>query len=402
MVRRIIRRWAGDIITVVLITGLISGHGDHDAGYGIKRASLYVVRPLLQDSHLCFCSSWSRRNDHPLGAHSDDLGVVEGMDEVVDVDPASWSDYLNTLFDPVFDPSVTSNVSAVEGQTAHLVCRVNNLGTKTVSWIRHRDTHILTVGSFTYTSDHRFSALHREGTNEWTLQIRHPTVSDTGLYECQVSTKPIRAYLISLAVVVPKARILHAPELYTNAGGALNLTCVVSPSPAPPEYIFWYHRGQVINYESEGSVEVSVRQEEGRTVSTLLVARATLAHSGHYQCAPSNTDRAEITVHVFKAEEPAAMQTSSGTVVVQQAAAFVLSAAVRCTPPTSPLVLRTAGDLRAAATLPLLSAVTRCRSSRCCIPPASAEDLYGVDHVGAAAVSFFPDGALQLHTFCCF
>ncbi|KAK8720368.1 hypothetical protein OTU49_013372, partial [Cherax quadricarinatus] len=99
-----------------------------------------------------------------------------------------WSDYLNTLFDPVFDPSVTSNVSAVEGQTAHLVCRVNNLGTKTVSWIRHRDTHILTVGSFTYTSDHRFSALHREGTNEWTLQIRHPTIHDTGLYECQVST----------------------------------------------------------------------------------------------------------------------------------------------------------------------------------------------------------------------
>nr|XP_045591695.1 zwei Ig domain protein zig-8-like [Procambarus clarkii] len=126
---------------------------------------------------------------------------VEEEEENLGVDPASWSDYLNTLFDPVFDPGVTSNVSAVEGQTAHLVCRVNNLGTKTVSWIRHRDTHILTVGSFTYTSDHRFSALHREGTNEWTLQIRHPVVDDTGLYECQVSTKPIRAYLVSLEVV---------------------------------------------------------------------------------------------------------------------------------------------------------------------------------------------------------
>lgn len=59
---------------------------------------------------------------------------------------------------------------------------------------------------------------------------------------------------------------------------------------------------QVINYETEGSVEVSVRQEEGRTVSTLLVARAALHHSGRYHCAPSNTDRATIMVHVFKGE----------------------------------------------------------------------------------------------------
>ncbi|XP_069936499.1 zwei Ig domain protein zig-8-like, partial [Cherax quadricarinatus] len=246
-----------------------------------------------------------------------------------DLDPGSWSDYLNTLFDPVFDPSVTSNVSAVEGQTAHLVCRVNNLGTKTVSWIRHRDTHILTVGSFTYTSDHRFSALHREGTNEWTLQIRHPTIHDTGLYECQVSTKPIRAYLISLQVVVPRAQIVHSPELHTAEGEALNLTCVVSPSPAPPEYIFWYHRGEVINYENDDSMKVTVEQGNGRTVTTLLVSKAALHHSGRYQCAPSNTLTASILVHVFKAKEPAAMQTSSSTLVQQgPSPCLLLSAAV--------------------------------------------------------------------------
>ncbi|KAG7153950.1 Zwei Ig domain protein zig-8-like 25 [Homarus americanus] len=241
------------------------------------------------------------RGFNDVGVRGSDGDDENPADEGTDVDPASWSDYLNTLFDPMFDPAVSSNVSAVEGQTAHLVCRVNNTrALKTVSWIRHRDTHILTVGSFTYTSDHRFSALHREGTNEWTLQIRQPKVDDSGLYECQVSTKPIRAYLISLEVVVPRARILHAPELYTNAGGALNLTCVV------------------INYEGEGSVQVSVRQEEGHTVSTLLVVRATMNHSGRYQCEPSNADRATIMVHVFKAEEPAAMQTNSSTLVQQR------------------------------------------------------------------------------------
>ena len=57
----------------------------------------------------------------------------------VGVDPASWSDYLNELFDPMFDSAVSENVTAVEGHMAHLVCRVNNLGTKTV---RTTHTHI--------------------------------------------------------------------------------------------------------------------------------------------------------------------------------------------------------------------------------------------------------------------
>ena len=44
----------------------------------------------------------------------------------------SWNDYIDKLFDPEFDSKVASNVSAVVGQTVHLGCRVNNLGTKTV------------------------------------------------------------------------------------------------------------------------------------------------------------------------------------------------------------------------------------------------------------------------------
>ena len=76
-----------------------------------------------------------------------------------------------------------------------------------VSWIRHRDTHILTVGSSTYTSDHRFSTLHRQGTNEWTLQLRDPVKEDAGQYECQVSTKPVRAHVVNLRVVGEFAQV---------------------------------------------------------------------------------------------------------------------------------------------------------------------------------------------------
>ena len=44
----------------------------------------------------------------------------------------SWTDYIDKLFDPEFDSTLSSNVSGVVGHTVHLACRVNNLGTKTV------------------------------------------------------------------------------------------------------------------------------------------------------------------------------------------------------------------------------------------------------------------------------
>lgn len=59
-----------------------------------------------------------------------------------------------------------------------------------VSWIRHRDVHLLTVGRYTYTNDDRFRAINRLNSNEWTLQIKYPQQRDAGVYECQISTTP--------------------------------------------------------------------------------------------------------------------------------------------------------------------------------------------------------------------
>lgn len=66
------------------------------------------------------------------------------------------------------------------GKSAYLSCRVRNLGNKTVSWIRHRDIHILTVGSYTYTSDQRFQATNHKENDEWTLQIKWAQKRDGG------------------------------------------------------------------------------------------------------------------------------------------------------------------------------------------------------------------------------
>lgn len=71
-------------------------------------------------------------------------------------------------------------VAILAGKSSYLSCRVRNIGNKSVSWIRHRDIHILTVGSYTYTSDQRFQATHHKETDDWTLQIKWAQKRDGG------------------------------------------------------------------------------------------------------------------------------------------------------------------------------------------------------------------------------
>ncbi|EEB12317.1 conserved hypothetical protein [Pediculus humanus corporis] len=70
-----------------------------------------------------------------------------------------------------------------------------------VSWVRHRDIHLLTVGRYTYTSDQRFRAIHHVHSEEWTLQIKYPQHRDSGIYECQISTTPHLSHFIHFKVV---------------------------------------------------------------------------------------------------------------------------------------------------------------------------------------------------------
>uniref|UniRef100_T1JI13 Ig-like domain-containing protein n=1 Tax=Strigamia maritima TaxID=126957 RepID=T1JI13_STRMM len=70
-----------------------------------------------------------------------------------------------------------------------------------VSWVRHRDLHILTVGRYTYTTDQRYLPIHLEGSDDWNLQIKYPQKKDAGIYECQVSTEPKISTFVNLNVV---------------------------------------------------------------------------------------------------------------------------------------------------------------------------------------------------------
>ncbi|XP_058987506.1 uncharacterized protein LOC101890509 isoform X2 [Musca domestica] len=213
--------------------------------------------------------------------------------------------------EPYFDVTMPKNITSLVGKSAYLGCRVKHLGNKTVAWIRHRDLHILTVGTYTYTTDQRFQTSYHRDIDEWTLQIKWAQQRDAGVYECQISTQPVRSFSVHLNIVVPTATILGGPDLYVDKGSTINLTCVIKFSTEPPTHIFWYHQDKVLSEETSGGrlKFKTIKSEE--TKSILLIDDANLSDSGKYSCYPSNTEIASIRVHVLQGERPEAMQTNA-------------------------------------------------------------------------------------------
>ncbi|KPJ21504.1 hypothetical protein RR48_01340 [Papilio machaon] len=187
---------------------------------------------------------------------------------------------------PHFDVAYSRNVTALVGKTAQLNCRVHDLGNRTVSWIRHRDIHLLTSGRMTYTSDQRFISVHNPHTEDWILKIRFPQRRDSGVYECQVGTTP------------PIGHRMYLSE---------------------------------INYDSPRG-GVSVITEKGETTTShLLVQKAKAPDSGRYTCAPANANPRSVIVHVLSGEHPAAMQHGGQLRLQYPISAVLLSVIVTLT-----------------------------------------------------------------------
>ena len=128
---------------------------------------------------------------------------------------------------PTFDFDYSGDVKGVLGKTALLNCRVKNIGNKTVSWLREHDTHLLTIGRLTYTSDTRFKAIHRLFSEDYLLQIKPTSYNDSGEYACQISTTPPNSLIVTLTVAEPRTEILGGPEIHIKEGSTLNLTCLI-------------------------------------------------------------------------------------------------------------------------------------------------------------------------------
>ncbi|XP_054714463.1 uncharacterized protein LOC129224085 isoform X2 [Uloborus diversus] len=234
------------------------------------------------------------------------------------------ADQLDPKHMPYFDNSTERNVTYQDSKPVYLHCKVRNIGDRSVSWVRQRDLHILTVGDYTYTTDQRFTSMHFQETDVWTLEIKYPRQTDAGVYECQVNTEPKMSLGIRLNILVAEAKIIEGPNLYVQDGSHLNLTCVATPYVNPPPYVFWHHDGETISYDSHHrGITVTTDRINSTTISRLHIHSVRAADSGNYSCQPSFAEPANTTVHVLngaflltghretindEGEKPAAMQ----------------------------------------------------------------------------------------------
>ena len=70
-----------------------------------------------------------------------------------------------------------------------------------VSWVRHNDVGLISVGKFQYIRDPRFKIVHAPRSQEWLLVIRAVRFGDEGPYECQVNTEPHIGHTMHLSVL---------------------------------------------------------------------------------------------------------------------------------------------------------------------------------------------------------
>jgi len=235
-----------------------------------------------------------------------ECGGAFGIGDIYD---SPRTDHIDSPFSPpqpkaLFVDQESGNVTAILGKGALLNCRVRGIGNRTVSWIRHADTHLLTAGRYTYTSDERFRAIHKVLSEDYLLQILPVRMSDSGLYECQISTTPVLSHRVWLAVAEPVTEILGAPDIYIEEGVTMNLTCMVRDSPEPPQFIFWKHNEKAISYDSPRGGVSQITEKGETTASFLLIQQARVSDSGSYLCQPSVGGPAGAIVHVIRGADP--------------------------------------------------------------------------------------------------
>lgn len=236
-----------------------------------------------------------------------------------------------TELSPYIDLTGSPDVNVSLGRSATLKCKTVNLIKKSaqlrpiydllVSWLRHKDVKLLSVGTYLYTTDPRMMVRQDLSAGEWQLIIKDVRYSDAGQYECQINTSPVLSHTLKLAVVEPYTKILldTAPEtpgehatLYIDIRSVLNLTCAVY-SPEVPAAIFWKHNGKLLDLGQEysGNIQTLAGRDGSPTLSYLSLVLTRTDQSGMYECSPSNTGHDQVTVHIVQDKELPVGQSQS-------------------------------------------------------------------------------------------
>lgn len=97
-------------------------------------------------------------------------------------------------------------------------------------------------------------------------------------------------------MVSGRTRILPPDQLITvNAGGQINLHCVIETGPVEPTFILWYKEGKLVEYSSSRA-SVTMSASEKGFFSHLIVDNVTLDDGGLYKCDSDLTGEESVQV----------------------------------------------------------------------------------------------------------
>ncbi|XP_071169627.1 zwei Ig domain protein zig-8-like [Mytilus edulis] len=191
---------------------------------------------------------------------------------------------------PSFAPS-EQNFTVFEGHTAVLTCVVENLGTKTVVWRKMSDTNPLTVGKMTYVSDSRVQIHHIIHRNNWNLHIRDAKDSDSGTYECQISTKDRNLRRTVHLQVLERPQIQPEPSgikitgnFHVEIGDTLHLICNATEATTPLEDIAWFKDGDELEKNTRATIYKALSLKGKSIKSDLYIDKVEMDDSGYYLC----------------------------------------------------------------------------------------------------------------------
>ncbi|XP_069195628.1 uncharacterized protein [Procambarus clarkii] len=186
---------------------------------------------------------------------------------------SSWSP-------PEFSEALANNITVMEGETAALPCVVTRLRGRSVSWMRQRDLHVISANQLIFTSDDRFKVRMDNETSSFTLEIVAALTNDSGVYECQINTRPKLSRPVTLRV--------------------------------QGESVGWEHNGTRLSISGpRGGVSIHT-EAAGRVVtSRVSVVRAAPPDAGNYSCRPHAALPATTTVFIVDEQFPAAMHHES-------------------------------------------------------------------------------------------
>lgn len=190
-----------------------------------------------------------------------------------------------------------------EGGTAYLQCEIHNLNNKSVSWLRERDRHILTVDKETFISDRRFVSLHKKTqiSDIFTLSLHHLETSDAGKYQCQVSSLNKISRSVELVVIKPQVKILGGQDIHVKEGSKVILKCVITNIVEKPPYVTWYLNNKML-VDFTGGLS-SLSHAATHSISSLHLDSVQMADNGNYTCHPAGLHKVSISLHVLQAEK---------------------------------------------------------------------------------------------------